>query len=167
LDTEYWKRIYQSKWPDGKRRAETVKGLIENWGFKVEPFGFEPTSTQYYKNSPDEKGIPDWQIIVTNEIKIPLEVTGTKVSRGTDDVWIRNDKFEYAENHPEMECWVAHALESKGLIRFIKLENKEKYPLQKISIAVVETYRVIPEEATTLLSAKEFKKYLQSLSIGV
>jgi len=132
MDSEYWKRIYQNKWSDGKRRAELVKGLIEIWGFTVDPFGFVPTSTEYFTKSPDEKGKPDWQIIVTDKIKIPLEVTGTKYSRGADDIWIRNDKFEYAENHPELECWVAHVLENKELIRYVKLESKEKFPLRKI-----------------------------------
>ena len=51
MDTEYWKRIYQSKWSDGKRRAEIVKTLIETWGFKVESFGFLPTSSEYFKVS--------------------------------------------------------------------------------------------------------------------
>jgi hypothetical protein len=163
MDTEYWKRIYQNKWSDGKRRAEIVKELIEIWGFKVEPFGFHPTSTEYFKISPDEKGKPDLQIIVNDGIKLPLEVTGTKASRGEDDIWIRNDKFEYAEKHPKLECWVAHVLENKELIRFIKLVNKDKFPLRKIQISVMETYRVIPESATEIVSAENFEKYLNSL----
>jgi hypothetical protein len=164
MDKEYWKKIYQPKWTNGKRRAETIKTLIELWDFKVEPFGFLPTSTDYVKNSPDEKGKPDWLIIVTDKCKIPLEVTGTKYSRGADDIWIRNDKFEYAEKHQELECWVGHVLESKELVRFIKFENKDKYPLENREInGNMETYRIIPEDETSITSAENFEKYLNSL----
>jgi hypothetical protein len=168
MDKEYWKRIYRPKWGNGKRRAEEIKSLIESWGFKVEPFGFLPTSVEYVKTSPDEKGKPDWKIIVVpDRYSIPLEATGTAYSRGSDEVWIRNDKFEFAERHKELECWASHILESKGLVRFIKLENKDKYQLEERDIQVTENYRIIPEDAKELISAEEFHRYLESLKESI
>lgn len=165
MDKEYWKKLYKNKWADGARRAKVIASLIESWGFKVEPYGFLPTSTQYVKTSPDEKGKPDWMIIVVpDKYYIPLETTGTAYSRGLDDVWIRNDKFEFAERHGELECWAGHIVESKKLVRFIKLVNKEKFPLEtRVIRGIEETYRIIPEDASELIDEDDFKLYLESL----
>ncbi len=164
MDKEYWKKLYQGKWEDGKRRAEKIINLIETWGFSVEGFGFLPDSTEYQKESPDEKGKPDWKIIIMQDRFILLETTGTVRSRGKNDVWLRNDKFEFAENHPEEECWAGHIIEESNIIRFMKIENKEKYSFEEREIrGAIERFRIIPENSLLLISPEQFKKYLQSL----
>jgi hypothetical protein len=163
-DSEFWKRHYKDKWKEGNQRSKKIIDLINSWGFRSEEFGFLATSEEYVKESPDEKGKPDWKIIVNQEKNIFLETTGTIKSRGKDDVWIRNDKFEFAENHPELECWAGHIIEDKGLIRFLKLEKKERFPLEERIIRdTTERFRIIPDGNHSLLSIDDFKTYLESL----
>lgn len=120
-----------------------------------------PTSIEYDTRSPDERWVPDFQIVTKEDIHIPLEVTGTKQSRGKDDVWLRDDKFEFVENHQTLDCWAAYVLENKNLTRFLRLEKKERFTLTKIPIGgVTETYRLIPEDSEALLTPLSFKDYL-------
>jgi len=161
LDKEYWKKLYKDDWPAGSRRVKKIGELLESCGFNVEPYGFMPDSSEYSKESPKEKGIPDLKISLS-KLDVLLEVTGTIRSRGIDDVWIRDDKFEYAENHPDQDCWVGHILEDSNLIRFMKLENKTKYPLREIQLKVMEKYRVVPDGDSVLKTPEEFKSYLKS-----
>lgn len=164
-DREFWKRIYRNKFPHGQRRARAIAELIRSWGFSFEEFGFLADSVEYDPSSPDEKGKPDWKIwIAPNRKFILLETTGTEYSRAPHDLWIRNDKFEFAERHPDFECWAGHIVESKKLIRFIKLENKEKYPLQYRAIeGNQEKFRIIPENISEVLSEEQFRIYINSL----
>jgi len=160
LDTEYWKKKYAGKWEEGKARGEKIISLVEEDGIKIESHGFLAESTEYSKESPNEKGIPDYKVKDTNVL---LETTGTKHARPPNDVWIRDDKFEYAENHPESDCWVGHIIEEPELVRFIKLENKEKYPIEVRQIrGVDERFRIIPDGNSALKTLDEFKSHLKS-----
>ncbi len=125
---------------------------------KAEAFGFQALSEEYTPESPEEKGDPDLKIA---SVEIYIEVTGPDKAIGIkDDLWIRWDKFIYAENHPEKEIWVAHILESSGdLIRFLKLGPgvKEKY---KVTTPIIrgtkETFRSIPANDKDLFTLDKF-----------
>lgn len=162
-NNEYWKQIYKNKWIEGKKRADYLKSMLEAWNFKVEPFGFMPSSTAYSKDNPDEPGKPDWKVILPGK-EILLEVTGTKNSRDNFDVWIRNDKFLYAENHREYECWLGHVVDRNRLVRFFKIENRAFYPYREMLIdGIEERYRVIDELSSRLLYSDEFRLYLKGM----
>jgi len=160
LDKEYWKKIYAGKWEEGVNRGKKIISFVEPDGFEFEAHGFLAESTEYSKESPIEKGIPDYKVKDTNVL---LETTGTKHARLPNDVWIRNDKFEYAENHPDSDCWLGHIIEEPELVRFMKLENKEKYPIKVKQIrGVDERFRIIPDGDPALKTLDEFKSHLKS-----
>lgn len=160
MDKEYWKKIYAGRWKEGIDRAKKIISLVESDGYEIEPHGFLAESIDYSKESPKEKGIPDYKVKDTN---ILLETTGTKYARPPNDVWIRDDKFEYAEKHLESDCWVGHIIEDPELVRFMKLENKEKYPIEVRRIrGVDERFRIIPDNDPALKTSDEFKSYLKS-----
>jgi len=165
IDNQFWKKAYIGRWEEGLKRSRIIIDKIQSWGFTTEEYGFLATSIEYNTNVPKEKGKPDWKIIIIPDKRfILLETTGTARSRPPDDVWIRNDKFEFAENHKDLDCWIGHIVENKNLIRFLKLENKEKFPFEKREIrGIIEKFRIIPENDSGLLSLEDFNKYLESL----
>ena len=67
IDNEYWKRLYKEKFADGVRRAKFIAELIGDWEYEVKPYGFLPESSEYTKESPDEKGKPDFEILVSKD----------------------------------------------------------------------------------------------------
>lgn len=161
VDRGFWKRLYQHKWSDGKRRVFKVMEMISSWGFKISPFGFLTISEKYSKFSPKEKGIPDLKIFIFPK-PILLEVTGTKALKGSG-IWVRPDKFQYASRHPEQECWLAHIVENNDLIRFMRLRASWRFPLIHPSIrGTAECYKNIPEDH--FKSSDFFKNYLLSRS---
>jgi len=165
IDKEFWKKRYnKGQWEDGARRSNTIIDLIRSWGFECEEYGFLATSTEYVKESPKERGKPDWKIKINENKSILLETTGTKQARGKNDVWIRNDKFEFAENHIDLECWAGHIIEDIRLIRFLKLEGKDRFPLEEREIRrTIEHFRIIPDGDSSLISQNDFKEYIESL----
>jgi hypothetical protein len=166
-DKEFWKKRYGASWPNAVRRVEKVINAFKSKGIKAVPHGFLPLSTEYVKESPEEKGDPDLKILTCKETKeIYVEVTGPDIAISkTDDLWIRWDKFIYAENHPEKEIWVVHILESEDdLMRVLKLGSgiKERYELIHPTIrGTVESYRSIPVDDPNVFSFGNFCKYLQ------
>ncbi len=162
-----WKKLYREKWPDGKRRAEKILSIFPVHKFKIEPFGFMTDSIEYSDKHPDEPGIPDYKItILKNDYSFLLETTGTQYPQKNDPrfLWIRNDKFEYAENHKNLDCWLAHIIESYNLIGFFKLENKEKYVYQEKFIrGIRENFRIIRYNNEKVLYPREFLDYLYFL----
>lgn len=164
IDNEYWKRLYKEKFADGVRRAKFIAELIGDWEYEVKPYGFLPESSEYTKESPDEKGKPDFEILVSKDRSVFLETTGTKHSRGADDVWVRPDKFDFAKRHEDLDCWVGHIIEDSHQIRFMKLQNKEKYSIiHPVIGGVTETYCLIPDRSPELIDPDHFEEYLISL----
>lgn len=163
-DPEFWKKLYKGKWADGIRRLQKIGELVQSFGYQIEENGFLPNSVQYSKESPKEKGEPDLKITKNCNTICLLETTGTVKMVGTD-IWIRPDKFEYAEKHPEIDCWVGHIEESTNTIRFIKLENKDRFPTVNPTIrGVKETYKAIPISSSAIISSTDFNKYLNQKS---
>ena len=161
-----WKKAYNNRWKDGKLRAEKIIGLLPYHLYNIKPYGFLTDSIEYSKEYPTENGIPDYQVtILNNNFKFLLETTGTKSSRENVDVWVRNDKFEFAERHQETECWLGHIIEDENLVRFFKLETKEDFNLEnKIIRGIKEKFRIIPSSSQKLLNPNEFLEHLQFLS---
>lgn len=163
-DKEFWKKKYAHSWENATKRVHKVIDALKAKGIKAEPHGFLATSKEYSKESPEEKGAPD---LIIPSVEVFVEVTGPDKAVSKDaDLWIRWDKFKYAENHPEKEIWVAHILESENdLIRFLKLGKgvKERYEEIKIRIrGAQETYRSIPAGYSNLFSFEKFCNYIKA-----
>ena len=159
-DPEYWKKLYEGKWEAGSRRVKTVGELIQSYGYEVDTHGFMADSDIYSKDSPVEKGIPDLEVTKNKKRICLLEVTGTEKMSGSG-IWVRPDKFEYAANHTEDDCWLGHIEESSGLIRFLKLEKPDQYETIYPTIrGTRETYKTIPEDSPNLIEPEKFKEYL-------
>ncbi|MEO6404890.1 MAG: hypothetical protein ABIY51_15995 [Ferruginibacter sp.] len=111
----YWKQSYgEAAWKKEKVRIDKVKnliGVIDNH-LLVKVVGFGADTLELIEKHPDEKGKPDLDIS-TNEnpdvVLLKVEVTGTERLRGTG-YWVRPDKLEYAENHPDEDVWIVFAL---------------------------------------------------------
>lgn len=117
------KKAYQHLWKTGSEREELVKGLLEAWGFEVEPHGFMALDDSYTPEWSEEKGVPD--LVITNRIgqQIFIEVTGTNNIHERAKIWIREHKIDYAMNNPDKEIFVAHVITKTRLIRFVKISN--------------------------------------------
>jgi hypothetical protein len=159
-----WKKIYGPDWPSGKRKVQKVIDALGAHDIKAEAHGFMPLSTEYTPENPLEKGAPDLKIV---SVEIYVEVTGPNIPMSPQvGLWIRWDKFKYAEDHPEKEIWVAHILESENdLIRFLKLGSgvKERYEeIHPTPRQVIETYRTVPANDPHLFSLAQFCDYIKT-----
>jgi len=154
-----FKEKYKNLWGVSKKREIKVRTLLEMWCLSVVKFGFEAESDKFNPNYAEEQGIPDY--IITNiDPNITIEVTGTNSKHVSEKnaIWVRPDKVKYAENHPEVECWLAHVIDSINLIRFIRLKTCAFAPIQdKLKD---EKYHIVP--ADKMLSVLEFKKIIFS-----
>ncbi len=162
-DKEYWKKAYKDIWPVSTEREKTVRTILESAEFIVTPFGFEAESDNYNAESPDEKGKPDYKVEIDSDAHILLEITGTNIASVTEQsaIWIRPDKFAWADKHSVEECWFAHVLDKKGIIRFGRLTNGKQFPIIHPMIrGKVETYHEIDVTKMELLSLKQFIEYL-------
>jgi len=163
-DKEYWKKKYAHSWGNAARRVKKVISALGDEDIEAEEHGFLATSTEYSKESPKEKGAPD---LIISSVEIFVEVTGPDKAMDKDeDLWIRWDKFEYAENHPKQEVWVAHILESADdLIRFLKLGPGVKENYTEITPTIrgaVERYRAVPANDASLFSFKKFCAHVKA-----
>jgi len=148
-------------WNDGIRRAEKVARLVRSFGYDIGEYGFLASSDVYSKESPNERGIPDLEVCKNNKRICLLEVTGTSRNM-RDDIWIRPDKFDYARNHPETDCYLAHVEEINNIIRFLKLEHAERFTLITPKIrGVQEKYISVPINDLSILNEGDFEKKLK------
>lgn len=139
----FWKQAYQEVWKNEKVRIEKVAKLIESIDEKalVKIVGFGAASEVLIKDHPDEKGKPD--IDVAHKLKpeitlLKIEVTGTERMRGAD-YWVRPDKIEYAENHPDEDVWIIlHFSEPETIFICIQPIKGKKYERHKITIREAE-----------------------------
>ena len=127
----FWKQQYSGKWEDEKIRLEKVKNLITEHtrNIKIETTGFGADSNEIIKEHPEEHGEPDLTLKSNNnqQVRMILEVTGTKTMRG-NDYWVRPDKLEYAQSHPDDNVWIAlHYAEPSEKFIFIKPDLNKKY----------------------------------------
>jgi len=129
----FWKQAYgEEAWNKEKVRITAVKSLIEsaNKDIFVKVVGFGADSNEMIEKHPDEKGKPDLDIFNKADLEtvlLKIEVTGTEIMRGTD-YWVRPDKLEYAENHPDEDVWIAlHYAEPEEKFVFIQPIRNKKY----------------------------------------
>jgi len=160
VNKEFWKERYKDKWEDGNRREKMAVDLFEKFGIKLEPYGFEALSKEYNKNSPEERGKPDFYADIHGE-KIYFEVTGTDSpkTKEKDDLWVRPDKAEYVKKH-KIKAYCVHILDKLGIIRFVKMDIVSESPIKEIPIrGTIETFHTI--KADKALSISQFKEELK------
>jgi hypothetical protein len=137
----FWKKAYQKEgsWVKEKVRIERIKEIIESIDDRVavEVVGFGADSNEIIKEHPDEKGVPDLNVVLKSSpetIVMKVEVTGTESLRG-EGYWVRPDKIEYALNHPTEIVWTAlHYSSPNELIRFLKHNMGKEIKVETMNI---------------------------------
>jgi len=160
VNKEYWKERYKDKWKDGNRREKIAINLFKDFGIELIPFGFEALSEEYNKESPVEKGKPDFFADINGE-RIFFEVTGTDRPSVNinNDLWVRPDKAEYVKKH-KLKAYCIHILDRLKVVRFIKMETVLDSPIiNPVIRGTKETYHSI--KADKSLSIEQFKKELK------
>lgn len=162
----FWKQAYQDVWKDEKVRIEKVAKLIERIDEQalVKIVGFGADTEMLIKEHPDEKGKPD--IAVMHRLKpgitlLKVEVTGTERMRGAD-YWVRPDKIEYAENHPDEDVWIIlHFSLPEEIFIFIQPVKGKKYERQeKVIRGAGEIFCIFKDGDEELKSQEQFSGHL-------
>lgn len=168
LENFHWKNAYNKEsWEKEKIRLNKVVNLIENIDirFKANIVGFGASTTEYIKEHPDEPGSPDIEVVLndTGVIIIFVEVSGTEFMRG-ESYWIRKDKIEFIQNHPEKDIWVIlHYSNIEEKFIFIKADLKKTYAVSSKTIKQATEYYVeFYPNSPELKSFQEFKSYLKN-----
>jgi hypothetical protein len=164
----HWKQAYgEEAWKKEKVRLDAVKQLIENIdeNISVHVVGFGADSTEMIEEHPEEKGKPDLDIEkkdTPGAVLIKAEVTGTERLRG-EGYWVRPDKIEYAENHPDEDVWIIlHYAEPEEQFVFIKPIPGKKYKTEDKEIRDSgEVYCIFNEGDEEVKSREEFSEYIK------
>jgi len=160
-----WKQLYgQDSWEKEKVRLHYVSKWLKKYipNIDVRITGFGANTTELIEEHPEEKGEPDMQIMLknTNTIVLFLEVTGTEHKRGSD-YWIRPDKIDYIQNHPNKDIWVAlHYADTKKIIWIKPLSNKKYNYVEKNLKGVIEYFVIFDNNSEEVKTSQEFKDYL-------
>jgi hypothetical protein len=165
----YWKQSYgEAAWKKEKVRIDKVKNVIEaiDERLLVKVVGFGADTDQLIEKHPDEKGKPDLDVSskqAPETVLIKVEVTGTERSRGSG-YWVRPDKLEYAENHPEEDVWIVlHYAEPAELFIFIKPIAGKVYERHTIQIFEAgEIMCIFNDGDQELRSHDEFSQYIKN-----
>lgn len=165
----YWKLSYgETAWKKEKFRIDKVKNVIETIDEQllVKVVGFGADTDQLIEKHPDEKGKPDLDISTKETpgtVLLKVEVTGTERLRGTG-YWVRPDKLEYAESHPEEDVWIVlHYAEPQELFVFIKPIPGKVYERHTIEIFEAgEIMCIFNEGEKELKSHEEFSQYVKT-----
>jgi hypothetical protein len=165
----YWKQSYgEAAWKKEKVRIDKVKNVIEaiDERLLVKVVGFGADTDQLIEKHPDEKGKPDLDVSskqAPETVLIKVEVTGTERSRGSG-YWVRPDKLEYAENHPEEDVWIVlHYAEPAELFIFIKPIAGKLYERHTIQIFEAgEIMCIFNDGDQELRSHDEFSQYIKN-----
>ena len=166
----FWKQAYgEDAWEKEKVRLNRIKEIIEQADdrLQVNVVGFGADSTKVIKEHADEKGIPDLDVVFKSnpdKVVMKVEVTGTEHRRG-DDYWVRPDKIEYSENHPEENVWTAlHYSEPNEVVRFLKHVNGKVYKRETKSIkGADEIYCIFNDGDEEVFQIESFKEELNKL----
>ena len=168
LENFHWKNAYNKEsWEKEKVRLNKVVNLIENIDtrLKANIVGFGADTTEYIKEHPEEQGSPDIEVVLndTGVIIIFVEVSGTEFMRG-ESYWIRKDKIEFIQNHPEKDIWVIlHYSNIDEKFVFIKADLKKTYIVSSKTIKQATEYYVeFYPNSPELKSFQEFKSYLKN-----
>jgi hypothetical protein len=165
-EKNFWKHIYKESFKKEKVRIDAVKELIHklNDNIQVNVVGFGADSEDIIDMHPEEKGVPDLDIVnkTTGGIIAKVEVTGTAQMKG-DDYWVRPDKLIYARKHKDENVWVAlHYQKPSEKVVFIKPDiNKEyKHQERQMSHGGVEYYVSFNESDKEVKTLEDFRESL-------
>ncbi len=170
MESFYWKEKYGKKaWEKEKIRLNKVKNFIELIDSRIlaKITGFGADTTNYIRSHPKETGRPDIEIVLKDDQSVILlfvEVSGTEKKRG-NDYWIRPDKLQYCQNHPDKDVWILlhYALPEEKIV-FIQPNLTKKYHYIEIDIRNSKEYYVIFDDfSPETKSEEEFKSYLQKI----
>jgi hypothetical protein len=161
----FWKKAYGEKaWKEEKERLQRVAGWVKRYlpFVQVTPVGFGAASTELIPEHSSEKGSPDLSLSHKGREVIALEVSGTDIQRG-QDFWVRPDKLEYAQNHPERDVWIVlHYRKPRERFIWIKPNLSKEYEYQEKEIReAVERYVVFDDTSEEVKSSEEFSKYVK------
>ena len=160
-----WKNLYNKEsWEKEKKRLLYVSKWIKKYipFVEVRITGFGADTTDFIAKHPAEKGKPDMQIFLENTetIVLLLEVTGTEYKKG-DDFWVRPDKIEYIQTHPEQDIWIAlHYLEDKKIIWIKPIIDKKYTYVEKNLKGAIEYYVIFTKNSPEVKTSKYFKDYI-------
>lgn len=157
----FWKSQYANKWEEEKVRLNRVKDLINYYTnqIEIETTGFGADSNEFIAEHPEEHGEPDLTLKskTTGDVKMLLEVTGTKFMRGTD-YWVRPDKLDYAINNPQKNVWIAlHFEQPNEKFIFIKPDLNKTYNFETENINNAgERYVKFNDDSNEVFTMKQF-----------
>lgn len=79
--------------------------------------------------------------------------------------WIRPDKLEYAENHPDETVYTAvHYTQPEELVRFIKHIPGKQYQYKRIEIrGAIEHYCIFHDRDEEVLTLEEFLEEIKNI----
>ena len=171
----HYKEAFKETWEKSARKEAFIKVNIElHTGLHVIESGFGAGSTKYIPGASGsfghEKAAPDFTIEGTNVV---IEVTGPLDPIDLDkDLLINLSKVEYAQNHPDLEYWVAH---SNGLtanrqgVRMIRVGQKFDEGIGRGTIVqehfehrnVLQMFWAVPPDHHTVCTFDLFLLYLR------
>ncbi|WP_460192667.1 hypothetical protein [Thermosynechococcus sp. FA-CM-4201] len=165
-DKYIFKKLYQDTWPEEKKRIDAVTKLIQQRvpSIEIEFVGFGANTTEFIKEHPEESGKPDLSLQI-NEIEIiALEVTGTKRMKAGEGYWVRPDKLEYIQNHPERDIWIVlHYQEPEEKFVWIKPDIAKSYPYEEKNLkGVTERYVIFHDGQKEVKKTEDVMTYMQT-----
>lgn len=125
----HWKKTYNTtSWEKEQVRLEKVKKFVYSIrnDLVVKETGFGAGKTEFIAEHPNESGAPDLTVYKNGQSCMYIEVTGTEYKRGTE-YWLRPDKIQYFNSHPEKNIWFVLYFNSENQLVFIKPERDKKY----------------------------------------
>jgi hypothetical protein len=167
----FWKNQYKDSWDKEKVRIEKVSQLIKSFSeqFRLEKTGFGADSNELIEEHPDEPGAPDVSVFNrNNKLIMYLEVTGTEYMRNPDKpiYWIRPDKIQYCQSHPEKNIWIIlHFAKPSQKFVFVKINPLKTYRYEVENIkGADEHYSPFSDADTEVKTMDEFRQHLISLT---
>jgi len=126
-----WADIYQrdTKLVDeGIERENIARAQLLEFNLHLKKFGFMAGQKGFSSIGPPEPGIPDY--VIVEFLDHPMEITGTRHLDPAELLWFRASKCAWADRHPEFKTWGAHVISNLRLVRYVRLERTERYPLR-------------------------------------
>lgn len=166
LETHFWKHSYgKAAWEKEKIRLDRVRDLLE-WAderAEVVISGFGANSTEFIAGHLEQSGTPDIEVKFKghNITVLLVEVSGTEYRRGSD-YWVRPDKLQYAQDHPDQDVWIIlHYAKPREKFVIIKPKQDAIYTAREVTIrGAVEYYVVFTDSSDEITSLNAFKGYL-------
>lgn len=172
-ESHHWKLEYAKSgaWAKEQVRIKRVQEAIEAIDGRVmaKAVGFGTSTPHLLLDHPDEKGRPDIDVVLraSGRVLLSVEVTGTDQMRGKG-LWLRPDKLDWADRHPEREVWYAfHYTRPAERIFFWRPASKQRREVREHRIRYsVERYVEIAEDDPGLRTVAAFGVYLHAKVAG-